>query len=391
MTVNHLIVCYVSILMCLTFQAYPVFGIFRINEVMLFPVLAFYSWNFLKKSEVIFVVTIIFFIMAIASSIIGVIESEERFVVEELVFYYKYIYLFFALFSTSKLAELIKSTGFEKNFKIIYFISVCFLTGYVIYSVFFVFDPLSAATGSTRVSLMLTDTTGFVSNSPLYSVMLALSFIAIFEGVKLSNDRYVVGKYLLMGVVFVSLMFTGSRSGVLLLTIYGLIILIKRLDWKITLLMFTFGLGVYVLSGIFENNQEFSLYQNLLDRSLNFDLSSDESAQSRTEKQLHALWDSVEAGFLLGVGHENTNIRWYDGALGNLIVFSGLLGALLFYVIIYLYLVKLHRVYGEEFVRFFCVFLFINFVSEYYLTANGVIFFVFSLLYVILAKTRESV
>jgi|GEM_PF-5260423 len=390
MIANYPLVCYLSILMFLSFQAYPLLGVFRINELMLFPVFVFCSWIFLKKNEVLFVVSIIFFILAIASSVIGSIRSEERFAVDELVFYYKYFYLIIALFSISQVDAIIKVTRFESKFNAIYLFSVGVLSSYVIYSVFFVFDPLAAATGVTRVSLILTDTKGSVSNSPLYSVMLALSLIAIFEGTRSSKGGYIVWKYSMMAVVFLSLMFTGSRSGVLLLIIYGLIILGKKIDLKIVLLLLVLSVGIYALSGVFERNQEFGLYQELLQRSLNFELSTDESAQSRTEKQLRALGDSVGAGFLLGVGHENTDIRWYDGALGNLMVFSGLIGALVFYVMIGVYIVKLYKDYGEEVVRFFLVFLFINFVSEYYLTANGIIFFIFSLLYVILAKSKRS-
>ncbi|MEF1289263.1 hypothetical protein, partial [Vibrio sp. M260118] len=72
---------------------------------------------------------------------------------------------------------------------------------------------------------------------------------------------------------------------------------------------------------------------SLIERSLNFELVDDVSSNARVTKFIQALSSTESSYYLLGSGHENTAILWYDGLFSNVIVFSGFVGLTIFLAI----------------------------------------------------------
>ncbi|MCG6267265.1 hypothetical protein [Vibrio furnissii] len=227
--------------------------------------------------------------------------------------------------------------------------------------------------GATRVSIPFSSLDPGTSNAPAFSLIFALLFIYCdknFNGI-------LKGVLLLLTVS--ALVMCGSRSGIFIIVIYFLLF---RGSVKSTIFLFVpvIILMFVVLSQTYNSE---SLVFKLVERALDFELNTDESANQRVFKQLSAFISTEEQFFLLGKGHENTAIVWYDGLIGNLQTFGGLISIILFYSS---YLV-LRRVRPEYFI-FFDLLLLASFISEYALTSYVLVMVLFLSISSIHSKLR---
>ena len=281
----------------------------------------------------------------------------------DLAFYYKYLFYMIAVVVGAGSCEYSRSVSFGLNSETRVKRGKNCLTLVRILAIFhilfifkFYFENLGGVLGgSTRVSLPFSTLDSGTSNSPAYSVVIGLIFIFLYEHRRSPFDL-MISLFLL-----IVLLATGSRSGVFCLLFYFAFFKRPFLDKNIFVLFVALLLFL-----TFFLEQMGDLFGELLTRALNFNLISDQSANDRVFKQFTAIMDVAEKRlFFLGLGHENTEIVWYDGLLGNVLIFGGI-----FALCILIALVFNNALRIEPKVRMFVLIpFFVSFVSEFILTS----------------------
>lgn len=301
---------------------------------------------------------------------------------EELVFYYKYIFFFMALFFFRSYVLNEMPCYIECYFKNkFYFASLKFVVLISIYLSFFVFFFVSsnigmALGGATRVSIPFSYLDPGTSNAPAFSLVFAL-LIVFF-------DKAIFGfwKFLLIAMAASALILCGSRSGVFLIFIY-FIFFSGNIKSNFLIIIPLISLCGLILSQYIDSN---SLIFKLAGRALDFELHTDQSANQRLFKQFSSFVDTEKYYYLLGRGHENTMITWYDGMIGNLQTFGGTPVVLIFFI---LYL-SVRKTRKKDFL-FFDLLLISSFISEFLLTSYMVIFVLFLSMTLVTQNRKEVV
>jgi len=326
---------------------YPILLHFRLVDILILSAFLL----FLKYCRISFraiVSLMCFFSLALASSIVN--ESSGANLVE-MVFYYKYLFFMISILLVRGLIFYLDEQDIRCHYRKNHFAFISLVAFLIVYVFIFVADNMTMAVGGmTRVSIPFSSFEEGASNSPSFSLIFALIFIYMDKSVQ---------KYSIIIMVFsvIALLLCGSRTGVFAIFLYYLLFR----SWNIK---FTFGLLMLVMIStpiLIHYMSGDSLVSGLLERAVNFELSSDDSANGRVSKQLEAFSSTEKYYYLLGVGHENTSILWYDGLIGNLQVFSGILGVIFFYTF-YLDV----RLKGSYFI-FFDIILMTSFISEFVL------------------------
>lgn len=351
------------------FSNAKVLAVFRIADLTLF-LFALLTCRLKVDLRLLFVF-LVFFIFAFLSSLNGAFNYVDLFKANDFVFYYKY---FFFMLCSLILVSVVRNRFNLLRLRRHFIFGTLFLSLYLSSFVFIsVLSNLGLAVmGATRVSIPFSDVSGGVSNAPAFSVVLASFFIAVY-----SLDVAFRFKIIFLGLLFASIFLCGSRSGVVLLFVW----LLARsfYDFKVLCVLMLFIFVSSFLLSIF-NDQ---LISGLVSRALNFDLANDASAGGRLFKQSEAFFTIFDQFFLLGVGHENTSITWYDGLFGNLFIFSGLLGSLCFLMFIVLVWFRL-RAFGSG--SFFSLIVSLSFLSEFVLTS----YVVMTLMYLSMLEVSNS-
>lgn len=286
-------------------------------------------YRFINPNLVIWCLVI--FAFAIASSLQGAL-TRPLVSADEYVFYYKYATLFAALFITYLVAS--GQTVFKCKYwnGLLIFISL-YLSLHVIWSVFN--NPFAALSNATRVSVPFSNTGPSASNSPMFSVVLAMLILASMSILRAPT----LLRGTIVTLLVIALLLAGSRSGFFVFALFGLVYF-ARAPANIKFLI---SVAVIVLFALANSFSDDSLAASLYARSTNFDLAVDASANDRLSKQLFAVDDVLKNDLWLGLGHEYTKILWYDGMVGNALIMFGFWGAILFLLGVILYFNKLNK------------------------------------------------
>lgn len=279
--------------------------------------------------------------------------------VHEFVFYYKYFFFFIVLILVRNLTQVNQSklNVFKKGKRLRPILLIRFLGIYFILNnlYFFLNNSFTSVTGASRVSIPFSTLDVGTSNAPAYSIILFA--IAIYL------DRY--GKsqldLVIMLCLIVSALLAGSRSGLVIFSLYILLYRRPVFDIKSLSVLFICVIGISLygekIGGIF---------LELVSRTFEFNLIADTSANDRLFKQLLAVEMTLEnSAMLFGIGHENTTITWYDGMIGNLLIIGGAPGLIIFSMLIY---VTCKSIDAEP-RMFLILFTAVSLISEFILTS----------------------
>lgn len=312
-------------------QNASIFGPFRLIDIWIWSVFFIVSVRYSHFSRNYLLWALILFTFAIASSLTGTIlhgmVSPTMFV-----FYYKYATLFVALFLVYLVTtqELLFKCSY---WQVLFYCVVVYLSLYVI--TFIYSNPLSIANSASRVSVPFSKLDANTSNSPMFSIVLALLALASIRGLQASN----IIKLSLFILSACAMLLTGSRSGFFIMMLFGLSYFI-RASLKNKLFCIVTGIVLLMTANLFLDG---SLAKSLFDRSIDFNFASDQSANDRLSKQIYAINDVFTNILWLGLGHENTAILWYDGIIGNILIMFGFWGASIFIFSLTFYFYKLTR------------------------------------------------
>lgn len=312
-------------------QNTPILGPFRLVDLWIWCVIFFLIIRYRHFNPAYLLWCLAIFAFAIASSLQGA-ATRQIVSLDEYIFYYKYATLFATLF----IAYLVASG--QTVFKCKYWnVLLIFISAYLsIYVVLFTFNnPLAAVTNSTRVSVPFSNVGPSASNSPMFSVVLAMLILASMSLMRAS----ILLRVSIVTLLVIALLLAGSRSGFFVLVLFGSVYFI-RAPASIKLLVAVVVIALFAFMTSFSDD---TLAAGLYERTTNFELSSDQSAGDRLSKQWSAIFDVLENDLWLGLGHEYTRILWYDGMVGNSLIMFGFWGVVLFFWGVVLYLYKLNR------------------------------------------------
>lgn len=352
-------------------QNAPILGFFRLIDFWIwavFTVLLMRHNNF-SRGFVLWGIAV--FSFALLSSLQGaIVRNIVNF--EMLVFYYKYATLLSAFFIIYCVVS--GSAVFKlKYWNFALFAIATYLSLYVIWFIYN--NPLTIASSATRVSVPLSFQEEGTSNSPMFSVVLAMLALASLVVFQAPNKL----RFPLFLVTMISLTLTGSRSGLFVVMVFGIVVFVRSSTNIKVLILFILGSVFSIMNSFSGENLVTSLYE----RTLNFKLSGDQSANDRLSKQLGAIRDVFSNDFWLGIGHEYTTIVWYDGMTGNMLVMFGFWGSLLFASGVLFYCHKLYKCRSLRLTSarpaFFVVALLVaSLISEFVLTSYplGIVIFI---------------
>lgn len=249
----------------------------------------------------------------------------------------------------------------------------------------------------------------FISDAHLYSSTLAMMFSAYLLFLRKFLNHSLVRTLIITVIVFISIILTGSRGGLLmtLMTIslilfsYFLRILIRQsLSFKM-LYLFGFITSILVIASVVYGSSreiDFSVLSSIVNRATNFDLANDESSNFRVIFFKAALSDLEKGFFILGIGPLSSSKDFFDGIISILISHGGLLLLYFFFVLIlYVFYVifknnSLSR--ASKINLCFLVFLYVfsNVITEYvFVMRNMILAIVGIYLSFYLSKIRDRV
>lgn len=200
---------------------------------------------------------------------------------------------------------------------------------------------------------------------------------------------------LLLTVVFVGVLLTGSRNGIVtffttmvLFTLYlagkklsdrKSITRIRRPSFRLVCSVFVCGIIIVVLYMTYGGEND--LVGRLLKRAFYFSLSEDQSYLGRVRKLIVACNLVFRGPVFLGVGLQSSPLSFFDGAIGSLLVSTGVSGIFVLAAIITVFLSELHAaaIHNQrqgEFLALFFVsinYIFANLVTEFFVVSRSVI------------------
>ena len=312
-------------------QNAPILGPFRLIDLWIWSVFFVLLARYRYFSRAYLLWGLMIFTFAILSSLQGAF-TRSVVSLNMLIFYYKYATLFATLFVVYLVAS--GEAVFKcKHWKFLFICTSLYLSLYVISFIFN--NPLAIASSATRVSVPFSRLETGTSNSPMFSVVLAMLALASISALQAS----VMVRAPLFILSVIALLLTGSRSGVFVLVLFGLVYFV-RAPRSVKLFLPLAAIVLFLVVNSFSGD---TLAGALYDRSVNFNFSGDQSADGRISKQLSAINDVFSNDLWLGLGHEYTNIVWYDGMTGNMFIMFGFWGTLLLVFGVFFYFYKLSR------------------------------------------------
>ena len=227
--------------------------------------------------------------------------------------------------------------------------------------------------GNIRASFPFTDDFA-VSDAHVLSSLLAVLFIYSFD------DKRSLGNLVLLLLNFIAIMFTGSRTGALLVILFlsvrliGLIYAtVRSLKVSKNLLLFSLTVALLLIASAplitnyFASND---MASSLINRAVAINF-SDESSSSRLNK-LSIAWNQInEFNILTGAGLVAARLTWYDNTLGIALAHGGLLlsgGLLVVFLSIVFWYYK-----NQRFVLFVSLVLASQLITEHFLLSRYII------------------
>jgi len=194
--------------------------------------------------------------------------------------------------------------------------------------------------GSQRVSYPFSNYS--ISDAHLYSSYLSFTFVAYQEYLRKLLQHGRIHSYIISFLATIALFLTGSKSGILILSIYFLILVFRFLIYHrkstlifIALVISTLTLIIFISNEIDKNIRDVTM--ELSHRTITYDVSN-----ASIERRYLYLFDAIEEiqhnYLLIGNGPTGASRKWYDGGISIIMAHGGVLGFLI--LIIYIYIIR---------------------------------------------------
>jgi hypothetical protein len=240
--------------------------------------------------------------------------------------------------------------------------------------------------GNPRVSYPFSNY--HMSDAHVYSSYLSFTFIAYQEYIKKMLDHTRIHSYIVFILAVGALFLTGSKTGLLVISIYFIIIImrfIKHLSkknlMKIIITTITLSIASIILINTRNDNDNDSFnYLYLYNRSITYNVEGD-SINGRLQKGIVALNEITPNYLLIGNGPTGASMKWYDGGISILLAHGGVLG--LFSLIIYFYMIlarsKRRSIIGKTsslhkvFTLLLFIYLLLSVITEHFLITRNLL------------------
>ena len=308
-----------------------------------YPIFLFLLTN-PKFDYIVLVVVLLIFCTLLFSSFLGSrISTEINY--ERFGFIYKY----FFLFATPWVVKSIIKT--KKQLKIAYlllltsFIFMCSWSYFYLLLVYF--DMIE---GGLRVCYPFSRDY-FVSDAHLYSSYIGFFTVAYLIYLRPFFSHRLLLSFCIITNAFIALLLAGSRTGILLVSVsimlissYKILVFLSRSRHFVrlrSLFFLTFGTLALLVSShyIVQFSSYSSDYDYLIERSLNFDLFTDNSSSIRIKLLNTSLIESEYSLWIFGSGFFS-RYKWYDGILSILIAHGGFPLVLIFVILVFTFWFK---------------------------------------------------
>lgn len=296
------------------------------------------------------------------------------------IIYYKYLIVLLFCFSVSYSFKYFKLVNFEvirNSLKYVLFL----LLGWIYLSFYILGEDYLNSVG--RPSYPFTRDYS-ISDAHLLSSVCSILFI--FYNVYANPSKFI--RVALLFITINALIITGSRTGFVLIAVFGLTSFFLRLFFDKFKIINIILFAIWVISSILIISFFIFFSPGMFSevRALNFDFMNDMSSGLRIQFLQEAIYQSKLNNFILGIGPINSN-GFYDGMLASLIANGGLslIVILLIVLIGVLYeliskksLVLSSKIKITSFFLTICV---ANIITEHIFVTRSMIVFVVVLLY----------
>jgi len=361
---------------------------FRLIDVLsiVLIIVTFKKW---KLDFIELYLWLFFFILILFSSFFGFHSMNYLDLIDGLGFFYKYVFILLFLSSLSSIQVN------QKQLKVIYnllYIVYLFLLSWIFIYVYLVSNKILI--GAHRPSFPFSNNYQ-LSDAHFYANYLALSF-TFFYLTKTNYKIPIVLKIIESILIFPAILLTGSRNGVLILSISMLSIillnfgkiktLLKESLYFSSILIFPF-IGISLLLSFSSLSKDLDV---LINRAFSF--TPDASFIGRISKFGQALNEASYGSYFLGIGLFSRRGIWYDGIHSQIISAGGFLSFLVFLFICLYYWNKGRNYFvtkslSYDYTLMFFLYFITNFITEFALISRSVIPF---LLYIFVLINSEK-
>ena len=354
---------------------YVIFLEFRLSDLILIICSFFFLYKNLKSRRFfpLFTGFIFLFFLFQLGNLVSLISGLGNNEIALYAFTYKYIFLFLVLAAGFYLG-LSNERTFNFFLKLVFYVLIFQIIWAYYYT--FVLRLSSIEYVATRVAFPSQSYEH--TDAHLFSFCMSYLLITYLLVVKrrLSHSSTLSNTITLFALG--ALIFTGSRTGILLFTLFVVFFGVKSIimgEVRLRSLFFLL-IAMSVIAGFASQaslvNQDLI---NLFNRAFTFS-QDDLSSMGRVRKTLIGISDYTEGFLFIGVGSFGSSLIWHDGILPTLLVHFGPIGLLLLSLCPFIILILLHNkgVNGETCANIFFL-IFILYVAlaitEYVLVSRG--------------------
>lgn len=368
------------LLLCLCLMVfsinYKIIASFRLLDIVFIILFIFFIASNPKVDRKLLAVLSVITVLLCTSSLGELFESTSV-KLAKFGFIYKYVFIFAVPWLV---VSIVKTKEQVKIINWLLLVNFIFLSSWAYIYLFFL--KIGIIQGGIRPSFPLSNNY-YIPDSHLFSAYIGFFIVAyVFYLRRFFRHTFEVSFLITINGI-VGLIFTGSRTGLVLVGMAFLMYLIyvvsnssffkqKILIRKKTLIFCILLLLVIpIIIYIYGSNIDALLanYTGLIKRAFNFDLTRDQSSLARLHKLIIGINDAKYSGWLLGMGLYSSLI-WYDSLFGILIAHGGLL--FLFVIFYYYYIIikkaATNSMNKKSFTTFFLLvilYLLANIISEY--------------------------
>lgn len=354
---------------------YIVFVEFRLSEIILIIFSLLYLYKNLRSRGFfpLFFGFIFLFALFQLGNFISIVSGLGNNEVAFYAFTYKYIFLFLVL-SAGFYIGLSNERTFNFFCKTIFYVLV-FL---IIWSYYYTFIMRPSSLEYVAIRVAFPSQSYEHTDAHLYAFCLSyilITYLLIAKSRLLHSSTF-SNSITLFAIT--AIIFTGSRTGILLLVLFVLYWFIKSLmlgRLRLWVLIFYFFLTTVIVWLLVKSLPADQDQINLLIRALSFD-QNDLSSMGRIRKTLIGISDYSEGLLFVGIGSFGSSLIWHDGMLPTLLVHFGPIGLFLLSLTPVIILILLHnkRVNIEAFADIFFLIFALYFalaITEYILVSRG--------------------
>ena len=328
----------VYLFFCLSILTIPVnvsfFNIIRFSDILFITSFIIYTMSNPLIKYIDLTIISAFFGILLLSSLISMLNN-NNINYTGLAFYYKYSLIL--LIPLIVIDVVNNKNRLVRIVSILYYIYLFLIIWVYIY---YILRTEGFIQGNPRVSYPFSNY--HMSDAHVYSSYLSFTFIAYQEYIKKMLVHTSIHSYIVSILAVGALILTGSKTGLLIISIYFIIICIRFITHfsknnLLTIIITTITLSIasIILINTPKDNDSFN-YDYLYNRAITYNVEGD-SINGRLQKGIEALNEITRNYLLIGNGPTGASGKWYDGGISILLAHGGVLGLLS--LIIYIYMI----------------------------------------------------